>query len=87
MPHALSPPGPKPKLPLANLLAFRRDPLGLLLNTARRYGDLAHTRFGSHNIYLLNHPDYIRKVLITHASEFVKSRGFRRYAGCGATVC
>jgi cytochrome P450 len=67
------PPGPKPKFPGSILLAFRRDPTGFLLEAARKYGDIVHFKMGSQHVFLLNHPDYIKDVLITHNRNFAKS--------------
>ncbi|MFY9556840.1 MAG: cytochrome P450 [Blastocatellia bacterium] len=69
------PPGPKPKPFLGHLTMFRRDPLRLLLDSAREHGDIVYLKFGPQAIYLLNHPDYIRDVLVTNNRNFVKSRG------------
>jgi cytochrome P450 len=75
MPTSNNPPGPK-RIPfLGHLTKFRRDPLKLLLDSARAHGDVVHLRFGPQDIYLLNHPDYIRDVLVTNSRNFVKSRG------------
>ncbi|MSP78036.1 MAG: cytochrome P450 [Dehalococcoidia bacterium] len=68
------PPGPKPLLPGALLLAFRRDPLRMLIRIAHDYGDIAHFRLGPQHIYLVSHPDHIRDVLVTHHQAFRKSR-------------
>jgi len=57
------------------LLEFRRDPPSLLSGLAREHGDIVHFKLGPQDIYLLNHPDYIRDVLVTHNRNFVKSRG------------
>lgn len=75
MPIANSPPSPKQMPFLGHLTKFRRDPLKLLLDSARGHGDVVHLRFGPQDIYLLNNPDYIRDVLVTNSRNFVKSRG------------
>ncbi|HSF23983.1 MAG TPA: cytochrome P450 [Blastocatellia bacterium] len=72
LPH---PPSPKPRPLLGHLSMFRRDPTGFLLDSAREYGDVVHFKFGPQEVYLLNHPDYIRDVLVTNNRNFVKSRG------------
>jgi cytochrome P450 len=77
-PAATYPPGPRSKLPGGLLLALRRDPLGFLARVARDYGDLAHFKLGPEEIFLLNHPDYIRDVLVTHNRLFMKGRGLQR---------
>jgi cytochrome P450 len=57
---------------------MRRDPISFLSYVARRYGDLTHFRVGKQHVYLLNHPDYLRPVLLTDADKFVKSSGSQR---------
>jgi len=53
-----------------------RDPIRIISDISK-YGDISHFRFGNQHIYLLNHPDYIRDVLVTYNSNFVKSRGLQ----------
>jgi cytochrome P450 len=77
MTTALYPPGPKTLLPGAHLLALRRDPIGFLTKLARDYGDIAHFNIGSQQVFLLNHPDYIHDVLVTHHKKFIKGRGLQ----------
>jgi len=74
----ISPPGPKGIPIVGNLLDFRRDPLGFLLNIARRYGDIVHFKLGPQDVFLFNHPDYIRDVLVTHQANFRKGRMLQR---------
>jgi len=57
---------------------FRRDPLGFLRRMAQDYGDIAYFRLGPQHAYLLNHPDFIRDVLVTRQSNFTKSRALQR---------
>ena len=71
------PPGPSSRLPLNLFLAFLRDPLTVLRNVSREYGDISHFKFGKQNIYLINDPDYIRDVLVTYNNNFIKSRGLQ----------
>lgn len=71
------PPGP-PVHPLwGNLLDLRRDPLGFLTGCARNYGDVVRLRVLHVPVYLLNHPAYIERVLVTHNRNFVKGRAWR----------
>ncbi len=72
------PPGPKPKIPGRNLLALRRDPLGFFQNLTRQYGDIVYFKLGSQPVYLINHPDYIKEVLVTRNASFMKGRGLQR---------
>ena len=64
------PPGPRSRYPGAQLLAFRRDPLGFVTRVTREYGDIVHGTLGRKHLYLLNHPDYIRDVLVTYHRRF-----------------
>src|SRR3954469_18743894 len=60
--------------PSAALYAMRRDPLAFFTKLAREQGDIARFRLGDHenDLYLLNHPDYIREVLVTQDRNFTK---------------
>ena len=74
----LRPPGPGPTLPLAHLLRFRRDPLGFVGRLTRKYGDIVFFRMGRQNVFILNHPDYIKDVLVTNDRKFKKGRILER---------
>jgi cytochrome P450 len=54
-----------------------RDIVGFLSQVHRRYGDVAYFRIGRRRIYLLNHPDHIRDVVVTHAENFTKGPALR----------
>ena len=58
-------PGPRSRYPGTLLLAFLRDSLGLVTRMAREYGDIAHATLGWKHLYLLNHPDDVRDVLVS----------------------
>ncbi|MGA9152563.1 MAG: cytochrome P450 [Candidatus Nitrosopolaris sp.] len=70
------PPGPVHKLPLSLFLNFLRNPIEVL-NDISKYGDISHFKFGTQHVYFLNHPDYIRDVLVTYNNNFMKSRGLQ----------
>src|ERR1700754_958031 len=53
-------------------------PILLFEHLHRTYGSIAHYRFMGTPIIFLNDPDYIREVLVTQASSFVKERTVRR---------
>ncbi|MFL6253565.1 MAG: cytochrome P450, partial [Pyrinomonadaceae bacterium] len=72
------PPGPKGALPGLSFLSFARDPLGFLSSVTREHGDVVYFGGMSDNFYLLNHPDYIKDVLVTHNTSFMKGRGLQR---------
>jgi cytochrome P450 len=71
------PPGPSSRLPLKLFFDFLRDPLTVLHNLSKEYGDISHFKFGKHHIYLLNSPDYIKDVLVNQDNNFIKSRGLQ----------
>jgi cytochrome P450 len=67
------PPGPRDGLFGLRLGGrLRRNPLKFLANLGHQYGDLAMFRLGPHRICLVNHPDLIRDVLVTHRLSFPK---------------
>ena len=55
-----------------------RDPLAFLAGIARTYGDIARVPLGPETLYLLNHPDLVRDVLVTNHRNFHKGRGLER---------
>jgi cytochrome P450 len=71
------PPGPKRPL-LGALISPGRDPLKLFTGFARDYGDIVHFTMSGEKIFFINHPQYVRDVLITHQKNFTKSRGLER---------
>jgi cytochrome P450 len=71
------PPGPSSRLPLNLFFDFLQDPLTVLHNLSKEYGDISHFKFGKHHIYLINNPDYIKDVLVNYENNFIKSRGLQ----------
>ena len=71
------PPGPGRPI-VGAFISPGRDPLKLLSRFAREYGDIVFFRMGGERVYFLNHPQYIRDVLVTHQRNFTKSRGLER---------
>jgi cytochrome P450 len=72
------PPGPKGKMFGGNFTAFRRDSLAYLQQATRAHGDIVYLRFGPQDVFFLNHPDYIKDVLVTHHQSFMKGRALQR---------
>src|SRR5262245_10104940 len=72
------PPGPKPFFPGASVFAFRRNLIKFLTYMTERYGDLVYFEFGPQQMFLVNNPDYIRDVLVTHNRKFMKGEGLQR---------
>jgi cytochrome P450 len=70
--------GPKNLPILGSLPAFRSRPLQFLTDAAKNYGDIPYFRLGPYHAHLINHPDYIRDILVTNQGNFTKSRALQR---------
>jgi len=81
------PPGPRSWSPLANVGAYKRGFLDLLMSMRAEYGDFCRFRIVNREIFLVNDPEVIRRMLVTDARKFIKSRGLqvmgRRLLGRG----
>jgi enediyne biosynthesis protein E7 len=66
-------PGPRGDRLVGNLRAFRRDVLGLMLESSREYGDVVRFHLGPFVVHLLNHPDHVEHVLQSHARNYDKA--------------
>ncbi len=62
-------------------------PAGFPTELARTYGDLACVRMGPQRLYFVNHPAFVREVLVTQGKSFRKLprivRAFRSVDGNG----
>src|ERR1700688_569512 len=73
------PPGFKRNLLWFALRKFRpANPILLFQHLAGEYGDIAHYKIGHHHIVFLNHPGYIREVLVVQNDNFIKERTVQR---------
>lgn len=67
------PPGPR-GLPIIGMLpAVRRNPTGVFLNAARRFGDVVYFKIGPRHGYLITNPADVRHVLQDNARNYHKS--------------
>jgi cytochrome P450 len=66
------PPGPKGRLLSGSLVEFHKDILGFYTRCAREYGDVVTFRLGRRRLVLLNHPDYIERILVHDNKNFAK---------------
>jgi cytochrome P450 len=60
--------------------------VGFCLQNARKYGDIVYYEAGPLHVYQLNHPDYIKDVLVTHGRNFIKdpwTEGLKNILGEG----
>jgi cytochrome P450 len=73
------PPGFERNLLWYALRKFRpANPIFLFQHLAETYGDVAHYKLGRNHIVFLNHPEYIREVLVVQNDNFIKERTVRR---------
>ncbi len=73
------PPGLHKNLLWFALRKFRpANPIHLFQHLAQAYGDIAHYKIGWHHIVFLNHPDYIREILVVQNDNFIKERTVQR---------
>src|SRR5262249_9198922 len=70
-------PGPKAIFNLT-FIQFRRDPLGFLQRLTREHGDFVAFKAWNRPMFLANHPDYIRDVLVSQNSNFIKGRALQK---------
>src|SRR6516164_3941442 len=65
------PPGPRDwTFGLSQLRKMKPDVLGYYTELHRRYGDVAHLRFGPYHTYVFFHPDAVREILVARAKQF-----------------
>ncbi|WP_329412189.1 cytochrome P450 [Nocardia vinacea] len=66
--------------------ALLRDPFRFVMDAAARHDGLVRLGFGPLETYIVSHPDYIRRILVTHAANYVKGplmRPFQAALGNG----
>lgn len=68
-----SPPHTRPPTLRGSLRSLVRDPLNLFLTITRDYGDIVCYRPAPDPAYLLNHPDYVRHVLVDNNRNYSKA--------------
>src|SRR5215470_12840670 len=69
----MRPPGPRGMPLLGMLPAVRRDPTGVFVSAARRFGDVVYLKIGPRQGYLITNPADIRHVLQDNARNYHKS--------------
>ena len=76
----IMPPGLKHSLPFYAHKPWVKlgSPILLFEHLLKTYGNIAHYKFMGTPIVFVNNPDYIREILVTQASAFVKERTVRR---------
>ena len=69
-----SPPGPRDFLGLRTLRAVKRDPLGVLQDLHRAYGEIVYSPLLIASTYFLTHPDHVGYVLQENHRNYRRSR-------------
>lgn len=77
MPSYNFPPALKADRPFGHLRGLRRNLLTYLQRVADTCGELGYFKAGPLHVYLLNNPDHIKDLLVTHHKNFTKSRGLQ----------
>jgi len=54
------------------------NPIHLFQHLAGEYGDIAHYKIAWNHIVFLNHPDYVREILVVQNDNFIKERTVQR---------
>lgn len=65
-------PGPRGNWLLGVVPSIRRDSIGFLMDTFRRYGDVSAYRIATIRSYLIAHPDGVRQVLQENVKNYTK---------------
>jgi cytochrome P450 len=69
------PPGPNYKMPGKLIRQFIHDPIKTLSTISQKYGDISYFKLGpKQDVYLINNPDHIEKVLIYDHRNFKKGK-------------
>ena len=76
-----------PPSPRGSIREMVRDPLNFYLGLTRQYGDIVCYRPAPDTAYLINHPDYIRHVLVDNNRNYTKetysNQVFKKVVGNG----
>lgn len=72
------PQGPTSRVPGALLVRFRRDPLAFFLGLRDQFGDVVRFRIGPQRVYMFNHPELIKEMLVAQNKHFIKGGALRR---------
>jgi cytochrome P450 len=62
-------------------MEFRRDPVGVMLRSAREQGDIGSFRLGPIVLYQVNNPEYIHDILVGRGELFYRTALTKRIIG------
>lgn len=82
-PQVRRPPTPQGLPLIGNTLDFVRGPFELVDKAIRECGDIYRIKFPGNEIYVLAHPEYFRRALVTDSDVFGKTLDFQRAFGNG----
>lgn len=71
------PPQPKGQFLIGHLNGFKTDPIQFMMDAAADHGDIVLFKLLHKKIYFLNHPDYVKHVLLTNHKNYHKSPGYK----------
>ncbi len=77
------PPSPQGHPGAGNTLQFAADPFGFVDRVIGEVGDLFRLDLLGEEVYILAHPDYAERVLVSDVESFGKTEDFRRAFGEG----
>lgn len=63
---------------LGHFREYQRDPLELFQRLQRQYGDVVRLRLGPQRTYLISHPDDLRHIFTTNASNYERPGAYDR---------
>jgi len=68
-------------LPFAgSLFQMRKDPLAFFRGISREFGDVVPFRIGLQKIYLINHPDHLKRIFQENRDNYVRSKYYGQLA-------
>lgn len=74
-----------PPTPQGSIRELVRDPLNYFVTISRKYGDIICYRPTPDTAYLLNHPDYVRHILVDNHHNYNKrtysNQAFKKFSG------
>lgn len=82
----MKPKGPSLSFFLKHLKNLTSDPLKLLLEASQQYGEVVDLGGGMSPVYLVNHPDAVKQVLLTDADQYERGANMnhlRSFVGNG----
>src|SRR5438105_4467043 len=68
------PPGPSSIIAGKLFRDFMRDPIRMLMEIEKKYGEVSHFKLGKQHIYLISDPKFIESILIRDHGNFIKSK-------------